>query len=134
MKNKAIIPIVGLILLSMILGCGFLPSGGSSGGGNSQESDNKSLTDKAVDTAIGEEKIGIPECDEVVEFFQRELNNADDDFVTKAVKGTILNRMKDQFKKSLEENKTDKVELAKSCREFKTQLDKYKAEQESNRQ
>ncbi len=130
MKNKAIITIVGIIFLSMILGCGFLPSG-SSESSNSQESDNKSLTDKAVDTAIGEEKIGIPECDEVVEFFERELNNANDDFVTKAVKGTILNKMKEQFKKSLEENKTDKVELAKSCREFKTQLEKYKAEEAS---
>jgi len=134
MKNKAITVILGTIFLSMVLGCGFLPFGGSSNSGNSQGGDNKTLTDKAVDTAIGEEKIGIAECDEVVEFFQRELNSANDDFVTKAVKGTILNKMKEQFKKSLEENKTDKVELAKTCREFKTQLEKYKAEQESNKQ
>lgn len=131
MKNKAIITTVGLIFLTMVLGCGFLPFGGSSKSDNSQGSDNKTLTDKAVDTAIGDEKIGIPECDEVVEFFERELNNADDDFVSKAVKGTILNKIKEQFKKSLEENKTDKVELAKSCREFKTQLEKYKAEQDN---
>lgn len=133
MKNKAVVAILGLVFLATVLGCGFLPFGGSSGDANSQGSDNKTLTDKAVDTAIGEEKIGIAECDEVVEFFQREMNNPDDDFVTKAVKGTILNKMKEQFKKSLEENKTDKAELAKSCRDFKVQLEKYKAE-EANKQ
>lgn len=132
MKNKVVIAILGSIFLSLVLGCGFLPFVGSSDG-NSQGNDNKTLTDHAVDTAIGEEKIGIAECDEVVEFFQREMNNADDDFVTKAVKGTILNKMKEQFKKSLEENKTDKAEMAKSCKDFKAQLEKYKAE-EANKQ
>ena len=35
-------------------------------------------------------------------------------------------------KKSVEENKTDKAEMAKNCREFKSQLEKYKAEEKEN--
>jgi hypothetical protein len=31
---------------------------------------NKTLTDRAVDTAVGEKKIGIPECDEAVIFLR----------------------------------------------------------------
>lgn len=123
-----------MILVVMVLGCGWInPFSGSKSSSNSSKSDSKdkTITDKAVDTAVGEEKIGIPECDEVMDFFTAELNNPDDDFVTKAVKGTVLNKMKEGFRKSLEENKTDTAEMAKTCREFKAQLEKYKAEEEA---
>lgn len=136
MKNKLILIFVALIILTVGLGCGLvsrMKDGVTGSGGNSSNS-NKTMTDKAVDTAVGEERIGIPECDEVLDFFTAEMNNPDDDFVTKAVKATVLNRMKEGFKKSLEENKTDTAEMAKTCREFKTQLDKYKAEQQSKEQ
>ena len=62
-----------------------------------------------------------------------EANNPDDNFVTKAIKATVLNKIKESIKKSVEENKNDKVELAKNCREFKTQLEKYKAEEETKK-
>jgi len=132
MKNKAIITLIGLIFLSLILGCSRLvPS--SKETSNSKSDDNKTLTDRGVDVVVSDEKIGVPECDEVVDFFNREINNPDDDFVTKAVKKTVLNKFKEQFKQAIEENKTDKVELAKTCKEFKKNLDEYKAEQESNK-
>jgi len=131
MKTNFAIITVFSILLTVTLGCGIFDRVQKvvSGSDNTSNS-NKTVSDKAVDTALGEEKIGIAECDEVVDFFNAELNNPEDDFVTKAVKATVLNKMKESFKKSLEDNKTDKVELAKTCRQFKANLDKYKAEQE----
>jgi len=83
---------------------------------------NKSLTDKAVDTAVGEKKIGIPECDEAVDLLTAQAEDPDDNFVTKAVKKTALNTFRDQLKKNLEENKTDKKEVAKFCTEFRDNL------------
>jgi hypothetical protein len=111
------------------LACGMIDRVTGSESGNS----NATLTDKAVDTAVGESKIGVPECDEVMDMLAAEANNPDDNFVTKAVKGTVLNRIKESIKTSVEENKNDKVELAKNCREFKTQLQKYKAEEETKK-
>jgi hypothetical protein len=92
------------------------------------------LTDKAVDTAVGESKIGIPECDEVMDLIQNELDNSDDNFIVKAGKATVLNRIKDGIREGVEKNKNsnsnkDLEETAKTCREFRKQFDKYKAEE-----
>jgi len=132
MKNKAIITIIGIIFLTMILGCSRLVSS-SKGTSDSKSEENKTLTDKGVDVVVGDEKIGIPECDEVVDFFNHEIDNPDDDFVTKAVKKTVLNKLKEQFKQAVDENKTDKVQLAKTCKDFKQNLETYKAEQERSK-
>ncbi len=94
---------------------------------------NRSLTDKAVDTTVGRSNIGVPECDEVMDAIEAELNNSDDNFVVKAAKATFLNRIKDSIRESVEKNPNDKEELAKTCREFKTQFDKYKAEEQSKK-
>ena len=56
----------------------------------------------------------------------------DDNFVTKAIKATVLNRIKDGIRESVEQNKSDKVEMVKTCKEFKVQLDKYKEEQKAS--
>ena len=93
---------------------------------------NKTLTDKAVDTAVGEKKIGIAECDEAMDILTAQAENPDDNFVTKAVKKTALNTFRDQLKKSLEDNKTDKKEVAKFCKEFKDNLEDSLAEDNSN--
>jgi hypothetical protein len=83
---------------------------------------NKTLTDRAVDTAVGEKKIGIPECDEALDILTVQAENPDDNFVTKAIKKTALNTFRDQLKQNLEDNKTDKKEVAKFCREFRDNL------------
>jgi hypothetical protein len=67
----------------------------------------------------------------VIDFFNKEVDNPDDGFVTKAVKKTILNQLKDQFRQAIEENKTDKKELAKVCKDFKQNLEQYKQESEN---
>lgn len=90
----------------------------------------KSLTERGIDVVVGEKKIGIRECDEVVDFFNREIEDPDDGVVSKAVKKTILNQLKDQFRQAIEENKTDKAQLAKVCKDFKQNLEIYKAEEQ----
>lgn len=132
MKNKSTFLVVVVALSMLALGCGSLNPFSGSSSGSSSSNDNKTLTDKAVDTAVGESKIGVPECDEVIDLINAEMNNPDDNFITKAAKQTILNRIKDGIRDSVEQNKTDKIEMAKTCREFKKQFDKYKAEQQSN--
>lgn len=129
--------IVGIILISFVLGCGSLNpfSSGSEGPSNTSTSPNgdRSVTDKAIDTTVGRSKIGVPECDEVMDLIETELSNSEDDFVTKAIKATVLNRIKDGIKESVDKSPNDTVELAKTCKEFKIQFDKFKAE-ESNKQ
>lgn len=128
MRDLTSILIVGVLLLAT-LGCGIVDRVQKEVSGSDS---NKTVSDKAVDVAVGESKIGVPECDEVMDLINAEMNNPDDDFVTKAVKATVLNRIKDGIRDSVEQNKTDTTEMAKTCREFKTQFEKYKAEQQSN--
>lgn len=131
MKNKLTFLLVLIALTVMVLGCSSLnPFSGSK---SSDSKKDKTLTDKAVDTAVGESKIGVPECDEVMDAITAEMNNPDDNFVTKAVKATVLNRIKDGIRESVEKNKQDTKEMAKTCKEFKTQFDKYKAEEEAKK-
>ncbi len=130
MKTNAFTFLASALAVFLVMGCGSLNPFSESSSGTSSNS-NKSLSDRAVDTAVGESKIGVPECDEVMDLLNAEMNNPDDDFVTKAVKATVLNRIKDGIRENVEQNKTDKAEMAKTCKEFKTQLDKYKAEQKS---
>jgi len=114
--------------MSVGMGCGLIGHAQKSTSGDTDK--DKTLTDRGVDVAVGNEKIGVPECDEVVDFLDREIRDADDDFVTKAVKKTALNQFKQQFKQAIEENKTDKVQLAKVCKDFKQNLEEFKEESE----
>ncbi len=133
MKNRVSGSVALFILLTVGLGCGLVERIQKTATGPESSNSNKTLTDKAVDTTVGEAKIGVPECDEVMDLLAAEANDPDDNFVTKAVKATFLNRIRDSIRASVEENKNDKEELAKTCREFKSQLQKFKAEQEANK-
>jgi hypothetical protein len=118
-----------VIATAVGLGCSSInPFSGSKDTGTTKD---KTLTDKGVDITVGRSKIGVPECDEVSDLIEAELNNPDDNFVTKAVKATVLNRIKDSLRESVEQNKGNTVELAKTCKEFKIQFEKYKAEEQS---
>lgn len=129
-KNAAFYGVC-LLILAAVLGCGFVERLQQSESRSNAANSNKTITDKAIDTAVGESKIGVPECDEVLDMLAAEANNPDDGFVTKAVKATFLNKLKESIKRSVEENKGDPAELAKTCKEFKTQLQKFKTEQEA---
>ena len=129
MKNTFTISIVFAFLLTAVLGCSSINPLSEKAPSNKPNS-NKTLTDKAVDTAVGEQKIGVPECDEVVDMLKDYANNPDDNFVVKAGKALFVNQIRESIKKSVEENKSDKVELAKNCKQFKAELEKYKAEED----
>jgi hypothetical protein len=59
--------------------------------------------------------------------------NENDSFVTQAGKRIAINKVRENLKQKIEENKTDKAKLAKDCREYKTQIDKFKTQEESNK-
>lgn len=133
MKNKLALVAAAIILFAMVLGCSRINP--FSEKAKSNTTSNKTLTDKAVDTAVGEEKIGIPECDEVMDMITEIANDPGDDFVSKAIKATFLNRIKAALRNAIEESKKKKednnVDLARECRDFKKQLEKYKAEEDA---
>lgn len=85
------------------------------------------VADKVTDVATEGEKIGIPECDEMMDYFRGKIENEETDFVTKAILKTFESRFREGIKKSIEENKSDKAETAKWCKEFKKNLDTEEA-------
>lgn len=133
MKNTIFASFTVALLLVVGLGCSSInPLAEKTTSNNSTTANsNKSLTDKAVDTAVGEQKIGIPECDEVMDLLSAEMNNPDDGYIVKAGKALVANQIRDSIKKSIEENKGDKVAIAKKCTEAKTELAKAKKAQEA---
>lgn len=129
MRNFIQLSTVIVLILCVGLGCSFIRDDGGEAGSQSNNS-NKTLTDRAVDKTVGRSNIGVPECDQVIDAIEAEMNNPDDNFMIKAAKATVLNRIKDGIRESVEQNPNDKTELAKTCREFKTQFDQYKAEEQ----
>ncbi len=132
MKNKFLVIFATLIILTVGLGCGLMDRVEKTATGSENTNTNKTLSDRAIDTVAGEDRIGVPECDEVMDYLSAEASNPDDNFVTKAVKKTALNKFRSQIKKGVEENNTNKVELANTCKDFKKNLDTFKSEEESN--
>jgi len=132
MKNKFLVIFTTLIILTVGLGCGLMDRVEKTATGSENTNTNKTLSDRAIDTVAGEDRIGVPECDEVMDYLSAEASNPDDNFVTKAVKKTALNKFRSQIKKGVEENNTNKVELANTCKDFKKNLDTFKSEEESN--
>ena len=130
MKNTASLLLTLALILSSGLACSLVGHAEKNETKDTSGS-GKSLEDRGVDVVVGDKKIGVPECDEVIDFFNKEIDNPDDGFVTKAVKKTMLNQLKEQFRQTIEENKTDKKELAKVCKDFKQNLEQYKQESES---
>jgi hypothetical protein len=131
MRNTASLLLTLAIIVSVGMGCMVGHAEKKSDDHTSEP--NKTLKDRGVDIVVGDKKIGIPECDEVVDFFNREIDNPDDDFVTKAMKKTALNQFKERFREAVEENKADKTELAKVCKDFRQNLEQFKEESESNK-
>ncbi|MBA2335833.1 MAG: hypothetical protein H0V90_12980 [Blastocatellia bacterium] len=136
MQNISSAIIITLIILA-VMGCGMADRVQKTVTGSENTNSNvknKTLTDSALETVAGEDKFGVAECDEVMDFLVAQANDPDDNFVTKAVKTTLLNKFRDRMKRSIEEQKANKVELAKTCKDFKRNLDTSKAEEESNKQ
>lgn len=133
MKNKISIVLIFSILLITTLGCGYFNTEQEPFNGVGNTNSNKTITDRAVDTAIGEGKTGIAECDEVMDMVTAYANNPDDGYIVKAGKAVVFNRIKESVRKSIEDNKGDPKEIAKNCREIKAEIEKYKAQEESKK-
>ena len=140
MKNKFVLLFAIAVLLISALSCSFYnplesrsdtPKNKDS---QTTKSEDESLSEKATDSNVGEGKIGVPECDEIIDFFADQSKSENDDFITKAARQYALNKARESFKRSIEENKGNTAEMAKVCREFKAQLDKFKAEDDRKKQ
>lgn len=138
MKNKIIFPIVTAILLTVGLGCGISERVEQAIGGaneaNSNGAVNKTLTDTAIDAAVGSEKIGVQECDDLLEDVAAIVQQPEDNYVSKATRQFVLNKIRENIKRSVEQNKNDKTQMAKDCKEYRGQLDKFKNQEEANKQ
>ena len=117
------------MIFPAVLGCGIMDrakeaaTGSNSSNVAANVNANKTITDRAVDAAAGEQKIGIVECDEAIDILSAQAENPDDSFVTKAVKKTALTTFRDQLKKQIEQQNQNKTEIAKFCREFRDNLE-----------
>jgi hypothetical protein len=140
MRNKLFL--IALIL-PLVFGCGALDRAKKAATDTTQANSNvpalpvnvnsnKSLTDTAVEAAVGEKKTGIPECDEAMALLVAQADDPDDSFVTKAVKKTALNTFRDRVKKGLDQSNTNKKELAAFCTEFKENMVDPKTAANSN--
>ena len=123
------------LLIAAVLGCGSINPFSDKDKKTSPTASNKSLTDKGVDTVVGDETTGVPECDEVMDMIAAEANNPDDGYIVKATKALFLNKIKESIRKGVEENKNKNgtADLAKTCTDYKKQLIKYKAEEEKKK-
>ncbi len=123
---------ISSILLSITLGCSYFNAEETPVNGTETSNTNKSLTDRAVDTAVGEAKPGIAECDEAMDMITAYANNPDDGLAVKVAKTLFFNRIKESVRQTIEGNKGDPKEIGKNCREIKAEIEKYMAN-ESNK-
>ena len=135
MKNKFSLALVFSVLLISVFGCSYYnPLAGNSAApqntaSKTSNANNPSLTDQTIESTVGGTTTGVAECDELLEMISESSKNQNDDYVSKATREFFLNRIRDSVKKSIEENKSDKKEMAKNCADYKKQLEKFKAEE-----
>ena len=134
MKNKTSAILALTFIIAAALGCSKFSTSDDTDVANGQPAvENRSIQDRAIDAAVGDEKTGIAECDEVLEAVKTELNSVDDDIVTKAVKATVLNRIREGIRESIRKKGSSKTELAKACSDFKAQFNRFKANEGSEK-
>jgi len=128
MKNSSYLALASLLLTAFILGCNLsermenaVGRSNSTTGANSSTA-NRSITERAMDTAVGEEMIGIPECDDALELLAGQASDPDDGVITQALKKTALNKFRAEVKRRLDEKKANPEDTAKFCREFASTL------------
>lgn len=134
MKNHFAI-VALLVICVAVLGCGRLNPFSAKESPSRENTPTRSTSSKDDPNdpppSTGETS-GIAECDEAIDLIDREMRNEDDNFVTRAVKTTALNRIKDAIKKAVEDNKkkadSSDAELVKTCRDFRDQIKKNLAE------
>ena len=125
MRNKITTLFAISLLLFTVLGCGSLnPLSGI----GSSESDKADASNPSGET-LGVDRVGIEECDAVIDELSAQASSPDDGYIVKSIKGYYVDKIREALKKSVEENKGDPEKLRAECVKFKAQLDKYRAEE-----
>ena len=122
MKTELGITAVLAALLAFLTGCSLIKTSSSNGKTNN----NQTLTEKAIDTAMPDAAVGIPECDEIMKMLADQANNASDNFAQKTAKRVFANKVKDGIKRTIDEHKGDKAEIARTCKAFKVQILRFR--------
>ncbi|MBA2379625.1 MAG: hypothetical protein H0V76_08640 [Blastocatellia bacterium] len=133
MKNRITLLLVVIFVLGAGLGCRWLNPFSGTSSGTSSERGTRTVTDTAVVTTVGEELIGIEECDAIVTELTTPTHNPDEGYIVKAFRQYYVNMIRESIRKSIEENKSDPEKLRGECVKIKAQLDKYRAEEESKK-
>lgn len=125
MKNKSVSIIAIFVLVFAALGCNYINE-------LSNSNSNKTLAEKAVDNTTGEKKIGVKECDDLLDELENRNKSKDDDFISEGARRYFVNELREKIRKSIEENKKDPAKQAQECKEYKQQYDKYFKENNAN--
>ena len=120
MKKNLLIAFVLFAIVGAIVDCG------SAGSGSSGTPSGTPVVSTILDKAVVDQVAGIPECDEVLKMIAEEANIPGTNDAATTSKTTFLNKIKESIKRSVDESKGDKPELAKNCKAFKYQVDRYK--------
>ena len=144
MKNLRFLPILFFIIFLLIAGCNLserLEKAVDNSNmrvanltkSNSDSDANKTLSEKAADEIL-DEKVGIPECDDLIESFAAQDKKANEGYLEKARRQFLENKIREELKKNIKVNRNNKKAMAATCLQLKEQLNTFKpeAEQETN--
>lgn len=92
---------------------------------------NKTLSERAADKIL-DEKLGIPECDDLIEDYVSQDKKENEGYIEKARRQYFENTIREQLKKNIQLNKNNKKEMAATCLQLKEQLDSFKPKEETN--
>lgn len=121
------------ILLALVLGCSSINPLSSEDKPTSDDAivtKDKSTTDQIIDETL-REKTGVPECDELLNFFADQSHTEDDGYIVKATKEYFFNNIRRSLKESIEKNKDNKEKMAIECKDYHAQIKKFQAEEKN---
>ncbi len=133
MKNKITLLLVITLVLGTGLGCSWMNPFSGASSGTTTERGSRTVSDTAVDATVGEELIGIEECDAIVTELTTPAENSEEGYIVKAFRQYYVNTIRESIRKSIEENKSDPEKLRTECVKIKAQLDKFRAEEEAKK-
>jgi hypothetical protein len=94
---------------------------------------NKSTVEKGVDSVQGEKKIGVKECDDLLDELEQSNKKEGESFVSEAARRVFVNELRDKIRRSIEENKKDPAKQAQECKQYQEQYDRWFKTQTSNK-
>lgn len=96
---------------------------------NGNSDANKTLSEKAADELL-DEKVGIPECDDLIESFAEQGKKENEGYLEKARRQFFENKIREELKKNIKINRNNRKAMAATCLQLKEQLDTFKPETE----